>query len=76
MKSLLTFSMAVAVALVVVLAITWFYKGGQRFKLTAVFVAGYIIGFITLLIKVMLINRGGKVTGSSFAFIKPFFICK
>jgi hypothetical protein len=56
MKPFITFSISVAIILLILLAITWFYKGGERFKITSVFVAGYAIGWITLFIKIYLLG--------------------
>lgn len=56
MHSMTNFFIAVAVALVVVLCITFFIKGGAKFNSTLIFVAGFIIGMLTLYIKVKLLG--------------------
>ena len=56
MHSLTSFFIAVAIALVVVLGITFFIKGGAKFNSTVIFVAGFVIGMLTLYIKVKLLG--------------------
>ena len=56
MHSLTTFFIGVAVALVAVLCITFFVKGGVKFNSTLIFVAGFVIGMLTLYIKVKLLG--------------------
>jgi len=55
-KSLTVFFVGVAVALAVVLCITFFIKGSAKFNGTIIFVAGFIIGMIILYIKVKLLG--------------------
>lgn len=52
MHTLTLFFIGVAVALALVLFITYFIKGGARFNNTVIFVAGFVIGMLTLYIKV------------------------
>ena len=52
MNTLTGFFIAVAIALAVVLSITFFIKGGAKFNSTLIFVAGFMIGMLTLYIKV------------------------
>jgi len=56
MKTLPIFFIAVALALAAVLCITFFIKGGAKFNSTAVFVAGFVIGMLTLYIKFKLLG--------------------
>jgi hypothetical protein len=56
MHTLTSFFIAVAVALFVVLCITFFVKGGMKFNSTLIFVAGFVIGMLTLYIKVKLLG--------------------
>lgn len=56
MRTLTGFFIAVAIALAVVLCITFFIKGGTRFNSTLIFVAGFVIGMLTLYIKVKLLG--------------------
>ena len=56
MHTLTTFFIGVAVALVLVLCVTYFIKGGVKFNSTLIFVAGFVIGVITLYIKVKLLG--------------------
>ena len=56
MNTLTTFFIGVAIALVLVLGITFFVKGGIKFNSTLIFVAGFVIGMITLYIKVKLLG--------------------
>jgi len=56
MQSLTTFFIGVAVALIVVLCITYFIKGGVKFNSSLIFVAGFVIGMLTLYIKVKLLG--------------------
>ena len=56
MKTLTGFFIGVAVALAVVLCITFFIKGGTKFNSTVIFVAGFAVGMLTLYIKVKLLG--------------------
>ena len=56
MNTLTTFFIGVATALVVVLCITFFIKGGAKFNSTLIFVAGFVIGMLTLYIKMRLMG--------------------
>ena len=56
MKTLTVFFIGVAVALVVELCITYFIKGGAKFNSTVIFVAGFVIGMLTLYIKIKLLG--------------------
>jgi uncharacterized membrane protein YjjP (DUF1212 family) len=56
MKSLTVFFIGVAVALALVLCITFFIKGGAKFNSTVIFVAGFVIGMLTLYIKIKLLG--------------------
>jgi hypothetical protein len=56
MNTLPTFFIGVVIALAVVLCITYFINGGARFNSTAIFVAGFVIGMLTLYIKVKLLG--------------------
>jgi hypothetical protein len=56
MKTLTVFFIGVAIALTVVLCITFFIKGGAKFNSTLIFVAGFVIGMLTLYIKVKLLG--------------------
>jgi len=56
MHTLTTFFIGIAIALFVVLCITFFIEGGVKFNSTVIFVAGFIIGMLTLYIKVKLLG--------------------
>ena len=56
MHSLTIFFVGVAVALAVVLCITFFINGGAKFNSVLIFVAGFVIGMLTLYIKVKLLG--------------------
>lgn len=56
MHTLTTFFMGVAVALILVLCLTYFMGGGAKFNGALIFVAGFVIGMITLYIKVKLLG--------------------
>ena len=56
METLTTFFIGVAVALIIVLCITHFIKSGVKFSNTLIFVAGYVIGMLTLYIKMKLLG--------------------
>lgn len=56
MKSLTIFFIGIAVALAIVLLITYYVKDGSKFNSTLIFVAGFIIGMLTLYIKVKLLG--------------------
>ena len=51
-----TFYIGVAIALAVVLCITYFIKGGSRFNSALIFVYGFAIGMLTLYIKIKLLG--------------------
>lgn len=55
MNTFTTFFIGIAIALIVVLCITFFINDGSKFKMTAVFVAGFVIGMLTMYIKMKLI---------------------
>ena len=56
MNSLTTFFIGVAVALVIVLGLTYFINGGVKFNNTLIFVYGFVIGMLTLYIKMRLLG--------------------
>ncbi len=56
MHSLTVFFVGIAVALAIVLCLTYFIRGGTRFNSTVIFVAGFVIGMLTLYIKVKLLG--------------------
>jgi len=56
MKTLTVFFIGVAIALALVLCITFFIKGGVKFNSTVIFVAGFVIGMLTLYIKMRLLG--------------------
>jgi len=56
MGSLTVFFIGVAVALAVVLCIMFFVSGGVKFNSTLIFVAGFVVGMLTLYIKVKLLG--------------------
>ena len=56
MQTLTTFFIGVAVALVIVLGLTYFINGGAKFNSTVIFVAGFVIGMLTLYIKMRLLG--------------------
>ena len=51
----ISFFVGIAVALAVVLCLGYFVKGGAHFTSIAIFVAGFVIGMLTLYIKVRLV---------------------
>lgn len=56
MHTLTIFFTGIAVALALVLCITYFINGGAKFNSTLIFVAGFVIGMLTLYIKVKLLG--------------------
>jgi hypothetical protein len=56
MHTLTTFFIGVAVALIIVLCLTYFIKSGVKFNSTVIFVAGFVIGMITMYIKMRLLG--------------------
>ena len=56
MHSLTVFFIGVVIALAVVLCITFFIRGGVKFNGALIFVAGFVIGMLTLYIKVKLLG--------------------
>lgn len=56
MKTLTVFFIGIAVALVAVLCITFFIRGGTKFNSTVIFVAGFVVGMLTLYIKMKLLG--------------------
>lgn len=52
-----SFFLGIAIVLVLVLCLTYFIKDGTRFNSTLIFVAGFVIGMLTLYIKVRLLSR-------------------
>ena len=56
MNTLTTFFIGIAIALAIVLCITYFIKGGTRFNSSLIFVYGFVIGMLTLYIKVKLLG--------------------
>ena len=56
MNTLTTFFIGVAIALAIVLCLTYFINGGAKFNSTVIFVAGFVIGMLTLYIKVRLLG--------------------
>ena len=56
MKTLPVFFVGIAVALIVVLCLTYFINGGTRFNSTVIFVAGFAVGMLTLYIKMKLLG--------------------
>lgn len=55
MKTLTGFFVGVVIALFLALLVTFFVKGGVKFNSTVIFVAGFVIGMITMYIKMKLI---------------------
>ena len=55
MNTLTTFFIGVAIALAVLLCLTYFINGGIKFKPTLIFVAGFAIGMLTMYIKMQLL---------------------
>ncbi len=55
MNTLTTFFIGVAVALAVVLCVTYFVGGGAKFGSALIFVAGFAIGMLTMYIKMRLL---------------------
>ncbi len=51
-----SFFIAVGGALVVLLVLTYFIRGGVRFNGTLIFVYGFVIGMLTLYIKMKLLG--------------------
>ncbi len=56
MHTLTTFFIGIVVALVIVLCLTYFINGGAKFNGALIFVAGFVIGMLTLYIKVKLLG--------------------
>ena len=56
MYTLTVFFIGVAIALIVVLCITFFVNGGAKFNSSVIFVAGFVVGMLTLYIKVKLLG--------------------
>ena len=56
MKTLTGFFIAVAIVLAILLCLSFFIKDSAHFKLTTIFVAGFVIGMLTLYIKVKLLG--------------------
>ena len=56
MKTLSVFFIGVAIALIAVPCITYFIKDGAKFNSTVIFVSGFVIGMLTLYIKVRLMG--------------------
>ena len=56
MHTLTTFFITVAITLAIVLCLVYFIKGGPNFNLAAIFVTGFVIGMLTLYIKVKLLG--------------------
>ena len=56
MNNLTTFFIGVAIALIAVLVITYFVGGVVKFNSALIFVAGFVIGMLTLYIKVKLLG--------------------
>ena len=56
MHTLTTFFIGIAIALGIVLCITYFIRSGAKFNSTLIFVAGFVIGMLTLYIKVKLLG--------------------
>ena len=52
----ISFFIGIAAALALVLCITFFVKGGVKFNSTLIFVAGFVIGMLTLYIKLRLLG--------------------
>ena len=50
-----SFFIAIAIALAIVLGITFFIKGGTKFSSTVIFIAGFAVGMLTLYIKIKLL---------------------
>ena len=55
MKTLPIFFIGVAIALAIVLGVTYFLNSGAKFNTAVIFVAGFVIGMLTLYIKMRLI---------------------
>ena len=56
METLTVFFIAIAIALLILLCITYFISGGSRFNSTLIFVYGFAIGMLTLYIKMKLLG--------------------
>jgi hypothetical protein len=56
MYTLTGFFIAVAIALAIVLCLVYFIGGSTKFNLVVIFVAGFVIGMLTLYIKVKLLG--------------------
>ena len=56
MHSLTSFFIGVAIALIIVLCVTFFIRGGVKFSNTVIFVAGFLVGMVTLYIKVKMLG--------------------
>ncbi len=56
MHALTGFFVGITIALVVVLCITFFIDGGVKFNSTVIFVAGFVIGMLTLYIKIKILG--------------------
>jgi len=56
MKTLTVFFIAVAIALVVALCLTYFIGGGAKFNSALIFVAGFAVGMLTLYIKMRMLG--------------------
>jgi uncharacterized membrane protein YjjP (DUF1212 family) len=56
MHTLTVFFIGVAVALAVALCLAYFIGGSTKFNLVIVFVAGFVIGMLTLYIKMRLLG--------------------
>lgn len=56
MNTLTVFFVVVVIVLAILLCLTYFMDGGARFTSTALFVAGFVIGMLTLYIKFKLLG--------------------
>lgn len=56
MEALTVFFVAIAVALAVLLCLTFFISGGARFNSTVIFASGFVVGMLTLYIKMKLLG--------------------
>ena len=50
------FFIAIVIALAVVLCLTFFINGGTNFTRTVIFVSGFVVGMLTLYIKMKLLG--------------------
>lgn len=56
MNNLTVFFIGIAIALAILLCLTYFLSGRARFNSTLIFVAGFVIGMLSLYIKMRLLG--------------------